>query len=164
VQVSCCLRQTSYASQCADCCVPRLLGLLQDIWWHALATCISALAQKGQVHRPGLKHPCAKRLAAYSCPRYLPELLANEGKADLEAHTSFALHVLLMAELWDVWPWQLEQLQAATKAGSSSSGSGSGSSSSSSRGSSSRGNSSTSSGTDGCSSSSGGGGGRRRTE
>jgi hypothetical protein len=66
-----------------------------------------------------------KQLAAYTSQGYSLQLLDNYVPIQVDTLSSCVLRVLLLAELWAVWPWQLQQLQAAAAAASSSSSGGS---------------------------------------
>jgi hypothetical protein len=96
--------------------------LLQPCWWRVLATITSALQDTAPaaVEAEAAAAPPAAQLlqhpSKYCLPYHLDSAYGGKPMAwclheCLPAITGLALHVLLVAELWDVWPWQLAQLQ-----------------------------------------------------
>jgi hypothetical protein len=114
-------------------CCPA--AVLQDIWWDDLAACSGTLLQMTSASGSAWsQHPCALRLAANSSPANACAHLQSKTLEAVEDITENAVHVLLLAEVWDLLPWQLQQLEAACAGDGSKGGSSSSSSSSSSSG------------------------------
>jgi hypothetical protein len=94
--------------------------LRQECWWRALATYTTKLAgttaaaAAAAITPPHLpKHP-----SKFCLPYHVNQAYKYQLPSDLPLYVQtggvqIALHVLLVAQLWEVWPWQLEQLQAA---------------------------------------------------
>lgn len=85
--------------------------MLQDLWWHAMITTHKVVAQRNDSLPSQSKHPWARVLAANGTYGYPPQDLDGVSTSVLVAWSQATLHCLLLAELWDLWPWQLQQLQ-----------------------------------------------------
>jgi len=84
--------------------------VLQEFWWHGLATCICRMGQLGGLSGYiGPMHPCMRHLAAYCSPAYSDQLAQASQVAypKLFTTSSQLVHVLLVRELWGLLPWQL---------------------------------------------------------
>jgi hypothetical protein len=88
--------------------------VLQEIWWDGLAACTGTTTHRGAADGSAMsQHPCALRLAANSCLANACVHLMSQPLRALEEASARAVHVLLLAEVWDLLPWQLQQLEAA---------------------------------------------------
>jgi hypothetical protein len=93
---------------------------LQECWWRALATNLTASTDT--VAAAAASTPQAAHLPQHpskACPAYHKQHAYGGQAAEgwplgLQINWLPKLfNVLLVAQLWEVWPWQLEQLQAA---------------------------------------------------
>jgi hypothetical protein len=93
--------------------------LLQECWWHSLATSTTQLAGTAAATAASTTLPHLPQHPSKFCVPYHLEQAYKGQVAEIvaapvqKAGVRVALHVQLVAQLWEVWPWQLEQLQAA---------------------------------------------------
>jgi hypothetical protein len=91
--------------------------LLQECWWRALATTTTGLAGSTAAVVATWTPPQLPQHPSKFCPPYHQHQAYGAQVTDgvpsgaLAASCSLALHVLLVAQLWEVWPWQVARLQ-----------------------------------------------------
>jgi hypothetical protein len=86
---------------------------MQGLWWRAMATCCRAAAEVGppSVMMPLPGNPlryCGQTWYGKGYAALLEDTILTESA---ESYFPPVLHVLLVEQLWEVWPWQLQQLQ-----------------------------------------------------
>jgi hypothetical protein len=87
--------------------------VLQDFWWHSLGTCIRGLKLQSILKAGiGPVHPCVRRLAAYCSQAFSDQLVQPVAQRKLAVNAAQLVHVLLVRELWELLPWQLQWLAA----------------------------------------------------
>jgi hypothetical protein len=101
------------------CLVWHQLLHMQGFWWRTLATCCQAVAATTAGTWPPFaawytNTYCTAHFAAQAYPG---RLLAHLDPGRVATWGWETLHLLLLGQLWDLWPWQLAQLQQADDSG-----------------------------------------------
>jgi hypothetical protein len=112
------------ASKNGDSAASCHLLVLQDLWWHLLGSSSDtkcATQVRGADWLPAPKHSCARSAATVISSKYPQQLLASYDTRTVTACTNETVHLLLLSELWGLWPWQLQQLQRAANSSQGSS-------------------------------------------